>query len=83
MNNSSLDILLINPWAYDFKAYDFWLKPLGLLYLADFLKKLGLSVQQIHYFIIILIIYTNLKLSIFHKFRRLLSWLKKINNQSS
>ena len=33
------DILLINPWIYDFTAYDFWMKPLGLLYVASFLKK--------------------------------------------
>jgi radical SAM superfamily enzyme YgiQ (UPF0313 family) len=32
-------ILLINPWIYDFTAYDFWLKPLGLLYIAALLKK--------------------------------------------
>jgi len=36
---SRKDILLINPWIYDFTAYDFWLKPLGLLYIASFLKK--------------------------------------------
>lgn len=33
--------LLINPWIYDFIAYDFWQKPLGLLYIADFLKRSG------------------------------------------
>lgn len=33
------NILLINPWIYDFAAYDFWLKPLGLLYIAGFLRK--------------------------------------------
>ncbi|UCC40454.1 MAG: B12-binding domain-containing radical SAM protein [Candidatus Aminicenantes bacterium] len=33
------NILLINPWIYDFTAYDFWLKPLGLLYVASLLKK--------------------------------------------
>jgi radical SAM superfamily enzyme YgiQ (UPF0313 family) len=31
--------LLINPWIYDFKAYDFFLKPLGLLYLASYLRE--------------------------------------------
>ncbi|MBS4016111.1 MAG: radical SAM protein [Candidatus Latescibacteria bacterium] len=30
--------LLINPWIYDFKAFDFWTKPLGLLYLASILR---------------------------------------------
>jgi len=36
---SRKDILLVNPWIYDFTAYDFWLKPLGLLYIASVLKK--------------------------------------------
>ncbi|MEE9912570.1 MAG: B12-binding domain-containing radical SAM protein [Deltaproteobacteria bacterium] len=34
----SKNILLINPWIYDFAAYDFWLKPLGLLYLGSLLR---------------------------------------------
>ncbi len=34
----SKNILLINPWIYDFAAYDFWLKPLGLLYLGELLR---------------------------------------------
>ncbi len=34
----SKNILLINPWIHDFAAYDFWLKPLGLLYLAGLLR---------------------------------------------
>ena len=33
------DILLVNPWIYDFTAYDFWLKPLGLLYIAAVFKE--------------------------------------------
>ena len=32
-------LLLINPWIYDFSAYDLWSKPLGLLYLASFLRR--------------------------------------------
>ncbi len=36
---SKKNVLLINPWIYDFTAYDFWLKPLGLLYLASLLRK--------------------------------------------
>ena len=35
----SLKILLINPWIYDFAAYDFWLKPLGLLYIGGLLRQ--------------------------------------------
>ncbi|MFH1453531.1 MAG: radical SAM protein [Armatimonadota bacterium] len=42
-----MNILLINPWIYDFKAYDLWLKPLGLLYAADFLKKSGYDINFI------------------------------------
>ena len=34
-----MKILLINPPIYDFAVYDFWMKPLGLLYLSSFLKK--------------------------------------------
>jgi len=35
------NILLINPWIHDFAAYDFWLKPLGLLYLGGLLRQNG------------------------------------------
>jgi hypothetical protein len=31
-------ILLVNPPVYDFSAYDFWLKPYGLLTVAGFLR---------------------------------------------
>lgn len=44
MNHS---IILINPWIYDFAAYDLWSKPLGLLYIAGYLKKLGFDVHLI------------------------------------
>jgi radical SAM superfamily enzyme YgiQ (UPF0313 family) len=37
--SSVKNILIINPWIYDFTAYDFWLKPLGLLYIASLLRK--------------------------------------------
>jgi len=36
---SKKHILLLNPWIYDFTAYDFWLKPLGLLYIASILRE--------------------------------------------
>lgn len=36
-----MKILLVNPPIYDFAAYDFWMKPLGLLYLSSLLKKEG------------------------------------------
>lgn len=40
-------ILLINPPIYDFTAYDFWMKPLGLLYLSSILKEKGYEVALI------------------------------------
>ena len=40
-------ILLINPWIYDFAAYDFWIKPLGLLYMASLFRKNGYNVHLI------------------------------------
>ena len=40
-------VLLVNPWIYDFAAYDFWIAPLGLLYIASFLRRNGYLVQII------------------------------------
>ena len=37
-------IILINPWIHDFSAYDLWLKPLGLLYIAAYLEKYGYQI---------------------------------------
>ncbi|MFH1481813.1 MAG: radical SAM protein [Pseudomonadota bacterium] len=37
--------ILINPWIYDFAAYDLWAKPLGLLYLAGYLRSCGVTVH--------------------------------------
>lgn len=34
-----MKIILINPPVYDFSAYDVWIKPLGILYLSNILKK--------------------------------------------
>src|SRR5438094_8835989 len=31
-------VLLVNPPIYDFSAYDFWLKPYGLLRVAGYLR---------------------------------------------
>lgn len=47
MNYSSKHFLLINPWIYDTAAYDFWLKPLGLLYVGSILKYQGHKVSLI------------------------------------
>jgi radical SAM superfamily enzyme YgiQ (UPF0313 family) len=40
-------LLLINPWIHDFAAYDFWIKPLGLLYLASYLRLNGFRISYI------------------------------------
>ncbi len=40
-------ILLVNPWIHDFAAYDFWIKPLGLLYLASYLRKNGYRISYL------------------------------------
>jgi radical SAM superfamily enzyme YgiQ (UPF0313 family) len=39
VKHSSPHILLINPWVTDFSAYNFWIKPLGLLYIASVLRE--------------------------------------------
>jgi len=41
------NILLINPWIYDFAAYDFWLAPFGLLSMASVLREMGYGVNLI------------------------------------
>ncbi len=40
-------ILLINPWIEDFAAYDFWAKPIGLLYLGAILREYRCRVSYI------------------------------------
>ncbi|MBN2395060.1 MAG: radical SAM protein [Candidatus Atribacteria bacterium] len=40
-------LLLINPWVYDFTAYDFWSKPIGLLYIASILREIGYQIDFI------------------------------------
>ena len=40
-------ILCINPWIFDFAAYDHWSKPLGLLYVAAYLQQRGVAVELI------------------------------------
>ncbi len=41
------NILLVNPWIVDFSAYNFWIKPLGLLYIASLLRRNGFHVTLI------------------------------------
>jgi radical SAM superfamily enzyme YgiQ (UPF0313 family) len=45
--NKGKNLLLINPWAYDFAAYDLWAKPLGILLLAALLEKNGWTIHYI------------------------------------
>ncbi|NOY70578.1 MAG: radical SAM protein [Deltaproteobacteria bacterium] len=40
-------VLCVNPWIYDFAAYDFWAKPVGLLLLAAIMRKHGIRVSYI------------------------------------
>ncbi|PLV56986.1 radical SAM protein [Thermotoga sp. SG1] len=40
-------VLLVNPWIHDFAAYDFWLKPLGLLYVARAMEWMGYEVHLV------------------------------------
>jgi radical SAM superfamily enzyme YgiQ (UPF0313 family) len=40
-------ILLINPWITDFAAYNLWIKPLGLLRIADLLRVNGFRITLI------------------------------------
>lgn len=41
------ELILINPWIYDFAAYDLWSKPLGLLYIASYLRNRGFRIHFI------------------------------------
>lgn len=45
--SQSPSVLLLNPWIYDFAAYDFFARPLGLLYLAGSLQAHGYRVRLI------------------------------------
>ena len=47
VKQSAPHILLINPWITDFAAYNFWMKPLGLLSIASLLRKNGFRVTLI------------------------------------
>ena len=40
-------VLLVNPWIYDFSAYDFGIKPVGLLRIGQFLRKKGIEVNLV------------------------------------
>jgi len=40
-------VLLVNPWIYDFSAYDFGIKPVGLLRIGQFLREKGAKVNLV------------------------------------
>jgi len=40
-------ILFVTPWIYDFAAFDFWMKPLGLLSLAALFRANGYAVSYL------------------------------------
>ncbi len=40
-------LILINPWIYDFAAFDMWSKPLGLLTIASMLRSKGFDIRLI------------------------------------
>jgi len=39
----TIKCLLVNPWIYDFAAYNFWARPLGLLKIAEFLTQFNMK----------------------------------------
>jgi radical SAM superfamily enzyme YgiQ (UPF0313 family) len=43
--SSHPNLLLLNPWIYDFAAYDYFARPLGLLQLAGWLRNQGAAVH--------------------------------------
>lgn len=47
MSSDIPNILLVNPWIHDFAAYDYWAKPMGLLYLASVLRVHGCKVSYV------------------------------------
>lgn len=42
-----MKVLLVNPPIYDFSAYDYWIKPLGLLYISSILKNNKINIKLI------------------------------------
>jgi len=42
-----MKVLLLNPWIYDFAAYDLWLKPFGLLRVGALLREWGWKAELI------------------------------------
>ncbi len=44
-----MKVLLLNPWIYDFAAYDLWLKPFGLLRVGALLREWGWEEEEISF----------------------------------
>lgn len=42
-----LNVLLVNPWIYDFAAYNLWSRPLGLLKVAEYLSQFDTEIKLI------------------------------------
>lgn len=40
-------ILAVNPWIFDFAAYDLWIKPIGLQYIISILKEYNFEIDFI------------------------------------
>jgi len=40
-------VLIIRPWIYDFAAYDLWMQPMGLLYVASLLEENGVEIEYL------------------------------------
>jgi radical SAM superfamily enzyme YgiQ (UPF0313 family) len=47
VKHRSPHVLLINPWIADFAAYNFWIKPLGLINIAGLLRVNGFRITLI------------------------------------
>ncbi|MDH5202956.1 MAG: radical SAM protein [Nitrospirota bacterium] len=43
----TLKILLVNPWIYDFAAFNLWSRPLGLLHVAEYLSSFDTKLSLI------------------------------------
>jgi len=42
-----MQILAVNPWIYDFAAFDYWLKPYGFLSILTYLHEHGVEIDYI------------------------------------
>jgi len=47
VKHTAPNVLLVNPWITDFAAYNFWIKPLGLLQIGSLLRRNGFRVSYV------------------------------------